>query len=446
MSWEMLFSYHPTALYQLAAFPFAGLCHYLWTSQYLSINARYTCLLVSGFFLACSAMRCYALLVLISAFGSVAVIHSAGHQRAHKWAFSFQMSWQTLCHLGLHYKEYYLEEDVCFRFSMALSVLMLMTQKVTSLALDIQERKVRAGSSFTSQGGPLRRYLLRALPFYSYLLSFPTLLGGPLCSFNRFQTWVKNPGALYPRYSLWVAVQKGLGALALALLKNIVRGYTSPLDEVISCRHLRCISALWTSALFFRLAYYSHWMLDESVFIAAGLGLELGHDQQAGTADGVLLDTDIWALETTNRISVFTRSWNKSTAQWLRRLIFQRCRSHPLLATFAFSAWWHGLHPGQIFGFLCWAAVVEADYHIHHFSQSLAKSQPWKMVYQALTWCQTQLIVAYIMLAIETRSLAMLWGLCSSYNSFFPLAYVILFLLLAKRRASSHVAPQTPRS
>ncbi|XP_015263922.1 PREDICTED: ghrelin O-acyltransferase [Gekko japonicus] len=340
----------------------------------------YTCLLVSGFVLACSAMRRYALLVLLPAFGSVAVIHSAGPQQAHKWAFSFQMAWQTLCHMGLHYKEYYLEEAVCIRFSVALSVLMLMTQKVTSLALDIQERK------------------------------------------------------------------RGLGALVLALVKNIVRGYASPPDEVSGCRHLGCVPALWTSALFFRLAYYSHWMLDESVFLAAGLGLEPGHDRQGGTADGVLLDTDIWTLETTNRISVFTRSWNKSTAQWLRRLIFQRCSSHPLLATFAFSAWWHGLHPGQIFGFLCWAAMIEADYRIHHFSQSLAKSQPWRLMYQTLTWCQTQLIVAYIMLAIEMRSLTMLWQLCSSYNSFFPLAYVILLLLLAKRSASSRVAPQIPRS
>ncbi|XP_077202488.1 membrane-bound ghrelin O-acyltransferase MBOAT4 [Paroedura picta] len=397
--------------------------------------SRYTCLLVSGLFLACCAMRGYALLVLVLALGSVAVIQSASPQQALKWAFSFQMTWQTLCHLGLHYQEYYLGEAVCTRFSVALSVLMLMTQKVTSLALDIQERKVRTGSLSVSEVGPLRRHLLQALPRATYLLSFPTLLGGPLCSFNRFQTWIKSPSAPSPGHSLWAATQRGLGALVLALLKNIVAGYASPPDALIGCRRSGCIAALWISALFFRLAYYSHWMLDESVFIAAGLGLDLGPDGQAGAADGVLLDTDIWTLETTHRISVFTRLWNKSTAQWLRRLVFQRCRSRPLLATFAFSAWWHGLHPGQIFGFLCWAAMVEADYRLHHFHQVWAPSQPLGVVYRALTWCQTQLVAAYITLAVEMRSLALLWQLCSSYNTFFPLVYVILLLLLAKRRA-----------
>uniref|UniRef100_A0ACB8ETD0 Uncharacterized protein n=2 Tax=Sphaerodactylus townsendi TaxID=933632 RepID=A0ACB8ETD0_9SAUR len=384
-------------------------------------------------------MRRYALLVLISVFGSVAVIHSAGPQQALKWAFSFQMTWQTLCHVGLYYKEYHQQEPACIRFSMALSVLMLMTQRVTSLALDIQERKVWMGAPRISKGGPLRRYLLRALPFYSYLLSFPTLLGGPLCSFYRFQTWIKNPGVPYRKHLFWAATQRGLGALILALLKNIVRGYACPLDDLIGCSDFGCIPALWASALFFRLAYYSHWMLDECVFIAAGLGLELDCDQYI---HGVLLDTDIWTLETTNRISVFTRSWNRSTAQWLRRLIFQRCHSHPLLATFAFSAWWHGLYPGQLFGFLLWAVMVEADYRIHRFFQPFAESQPRRLVYQTLTWCQTQLTVAYIMLAIEMRSPAVLWQLCFSYNSFFPLIYVVLLLVLGKGRASSPFAPQ----
>ncbi|XP_054843602.1 ghrelin O-acyltransferase [Eublepharis macularius] len=445
MNWEKLFLYHPTALYQLAVFPFVGFFHYLWISQCLSINARYICLLASGFLLACSAMGCYALLVFISTVGSVAVIHSAGPQQAHKWVFFFQMAWQTVCHMGLHYKEYFLHEAAGIRFSVALSVLMMMTQKATSLALDIQERKVRVESPSLAEGSRLMQYLLRALPFSSYLLSPPTLLGGPLCSFHRFQAWIKNPSAPPPKRFLWAAAQKGFGAVILALLKNLVRGYACPPDNLLSCRGLGCIPALWTSALFFRLAYYSHWMLDESIFIASGLGLELGCDRYAGSAGGVLLDTDIWTLETTNRIAVFTRSWNKSTAQWLKRLVFQRTPSRPLLATFAFSAWWHGLHPGQIFGFLCWAVMVEADYRIRYFSRSFAPSQPWRLLYQILTWCQTQLIVAYVMLAIEMRSLSLLWQLWFSYNSFFPLLYAISLPLLAKRSTSSPVDPRVSR-
>nr|XP_020664630.1 ghrelin O-acyltransferase [Pogona vitticeps] len=309
------------------------------------------------------------------------------------------MTWQTLCHFWLQYKEYYLQETACTRFSINLSALMLMSQKVTSLALDIHERKVRKG------------HLLQALPFLTYLLSFPTLLGGPLCSFNRFQTWIR--------------CSRGSQA------------------DLTSCAHFGCISVMWTSALVFRLTYYSHWMLDESLLLAAGLGLELGQDPNTETVDGLLIDTDIWTLETTHMVSVFTRTWNKSTAQWPRRLIFQRNASCPLLATSAFSAWWHGLHPDQVFGFLCWAVVVEAEYHFHHFFGTLVKSPLQRRLYQTLTWCYTQLVVAYIMMAIEMRSLPMLRFLLFSYNSFFPLVYFISLLLLAKGRGGK---PATPHS
>lgn len=40
MNWETLFFFQATALYQLAAFPFAILFHYLCASGNLSINAR----------------------------------------------------------------------------------------------------------------------------------------------------------------------------------------------------------------------------------------------------------------------------------------------------------------------------------------------------------------------------------------------------------------------
>nr|XP_060616842.1 ghrelin O-acyltransferase [Anolis sagrei ordinatus] len=436
MNWETPFLFQATAFYQLAALPFAVLFHYLCSSTNLSINSRYVFLLVGGVILACAAMGCYALLVFVSAFCSLAIIHSADLQQVHKRAFCFQMTWQTLCHLWLQYKEYYLQETTCPRFSITLSVLMLMTQRITSLTLDIHEGKVRLWLP-DAEKGPLERHLLQALPVCTYLLSFPILLGGPLCSFNRFQTWIRcSRRTSFSQCFLWAAIQKALGALMLGLLKNILRGYIYSQADQNDCSCFGCIYVLWTSALFFRLTYYSNWMLDESLFLAAGLGLEL---DCAGTAK--LMDADIWTLETTNMIAVFTRTWNKSTAQWLRRLIFQRSKTHPLWATFAFSAWWHGLHPGQVFGFLCWAVMVKADYCFHHFFHSIAKSQPQRVVYQSLTWCHTQLLVAYIITAVEMRSVSVLWWLFFSYNSFFPLVYIISLLLLARKKVTSPTDP-----
>lgn len=71
---------------------------------------RYLFLLAGGGVLALAAMGPYALLIFIPALCAVALVSSLGPREVHRLTFGFQMGWQTLCHLGLHYTEYYLQE------------------------------------------------------------------------------------------------------------------------------------------------------------------------------------------------------------------------------------------------------------------------------------------------------------------------------------------------
>ncbi|NWX42396.1 MBOA4 acyltransferase, partial [Steatornis caripensis] len=399
----------PAAPCWLAAFPFAVLFHHLCASRRLSLTARYVFLLAGGCLLAGSAMGSYAVLLLVPASGSVLVLLSVSPARAHIWVFALQMSWQTLCHLGLSSQELDPQDT---RPAITLSAIMLLTQKATSLALDIHEGVV-----------PLQLgmgLLQRALPLCSYLLFFPALLGGPLCSFSRFQAQAESSGPL--PHALRAAGQRCLWALALQGLRA---GLAGGLASKQGCTGMGCLPHIWARALLLRLAYYWHWVLDEALLEVAGFRPEAGQ--------GDLSIGDLWTLETTHRLAVFTRTWNKSTSRWLRRLVFQRCPTQPLLATFAFSAWWHGLRPGQVFGFLCWAVMVEADYRIHPFLSARATSQGVKLLYRGTTWVFTQLIVAYILVAVETESFSMLCLLWASYNSILPLSYSLVLLLLAKK-------------
>ncbi|XP_037685060.1 ghrelin O-acyltransferase [Choloepus didactylus] len=431
MDWLQLLFLHPVSLYQAAAFPFALLFNYSCLLDSFSTRARYLFLLAGGGTLAVAAMHWYAVLVFVPALGAAVLISSLGPWEVHRWAFFFQMSWQTLCHLGLHYSEYYLQESPSMRFCITLSSLMLLTQRVTSLSLDICERKVEAPSEGIRSRNSLSGHLYRALPYFSYLLFFPALLGGSLCSFRRFQARVQQSSSLCPGHCFWALTWRGLQILGLECLKVALRRVASGGAGLTDCRQLECISVMWCTAGLFKLTYYSHWILDDCLLQAAGFGAELGQNPDG---EGFVPDADIWTLETTHRISLFTRKWNKSTARWLRRLVFQQRETWPLLQTFAFSAWWHGLHPGQVFGFFCWAVMVEADYLIHSSARLLIRSRPVWLLYKALTWVHTQLIIAYIMLAVEVRSLSSLWLLCNSYNSVFPMVYCILLLLLAKRK------------
>lgn len=315
-----------------------------------------------------------------------------------------------------------------FRFYITLSSLMLLTQRVTSLSLDICEGKVEAAWRGTRSS--LSEHLWGALPYFSYLLFFPALLGGSLCSFQRFQASVQRANSLYPSISFRALTWRGLQILGLECLKVALRSAVREGAGLDDCQQLECIYIMWSTAGLFKLTYYSHWIMDDSLLHAAGFGAEAG---QAGE-EGYVPDVDIWTLETTHRISLFARQWNRSTARWLRRLVFQKSQRWPLLQTFAFSAWWHGLHPGQVFGFLCWSIMVKADYLIHTFANVYIKSWPLRLLYRALTWAHTQLIIAYVMLAVEGRSFSSLGRLCCSYNSIFPVVYCLLLFLLVTRK------------
>uniref|UniRef100_A0A8C9PSU5 Membrane bound O-acyltransferase domain containing 4 n=1 Tax=Spermophilus dauricus TaxID=99837 RepID=A0A8C9PSU5_SPEDA len=431
MDWLQQFFLHPVSLYQGAAFPFALLFNYLCIMDSFSTRARYLFLLAGGGALALAAMGSFALLVFIPAFCTVVLVSSLGPQEVHRWTFFFQMSWQTLCHLGLHYTEYYLQETPSTRFYITLSSLMLLTQRVTSLSLDICEGKVEAAVGGIQSRSSLSEHLCKALPYFSYLLFFPALLGGPLCSFQRFQARVQGPSSLCSRISFWALTWRGLQILGLECLKVALSRVVREGAGLTGCQQLECIYVVWSTAGLFKLTYYSHWILDDSLLQASGFGSGLS---SSPGEEGYIPDADIWTLETTHRISLFTRKWNQSTARWLRRLIFQHSRGWPLLQTFAFSAWWHGLHPGQVLGFFCWAVMVEADYLIHTFANLFIRSWPTRLLYRALTWVHTQLIIAYIMLAVEVRSFSSVWLLCNSYNSFFPMMYCILLFLLLKTK------------
>ncbi|XP_050002660.1 ghrelin O-acyltransferase [Alexandromys fortis] len=432
MDWLWIFFLHPVSFYQGAAFPFALLFNHLRTVDSFSTRARYLFLLAGGGVLALAAMGPYALLVFIPALCAVALVCSLSPREVHRLTFGSQMGWQTLCHLGLHYTEYYLQEPPPVGFYVALSSLMLLTQRVTSLSLDIREGKVEAASGSMGDRSSLSECLSKALPYFSYLLFFPALLGGPLCSFQRFQACVERSSPLQPGLSLRALTWRGLQIVGLQWLKVALRRVVSNGAGLEDCQQLECVYVMWSTAGLFKLTYYSHWILDDSLLHAAGFGSEAG--QRSGEEEGYIPDGDIWTLETTHRISLFARQWNRSTARWLRRLIFQNSRRWPVLQTFAFSAWWHGLHPGHVFGFLCWSVMVEADYLIHTFASVWISSWSLRLLYRALTWVHTQLIIAYIMLAVEGRSLASLRRLCCSYNSIFPGVYCVLLLLLVKRK------------
>ncbi|KAL4623116.1 ghrelin O-acyltransferase [Arapaima gigas] len=410
-----LFQQSPQLLYQLLSVPFAFLFYVLARLECLTLTHRYIYLVLGGCALAAVTMGPYAWVLLVPAFSTVLLVCFLRPRDAHPWVLGALMCWQTFWHLLIQYQEYWLLQPPDARLFLAMSGTMLLTQRATTVSMDLQEGKATPPTCGAE-----------ALPYLSYTLYFPGLLGGPLHSFSQFLRFVERSSHSPPPLPLRPVLLKSLTALSLEWARRVLTGFL-----VSHSPHLRPFWApsqvlwVWAMSAALRMRYYSHWALSDALNNAAGLGFR-GRDL-GGTPlwDGVS-DGEPWTVETSSRLSEYARRWNRTTAAWLRRLVFERSRAAPLALTFGFSAWWHGLHPGQVAGFMAWAATVQADYQIHRRLRPLVSSPGRRLACVCLSWVQTQLVVTWVVVAVELRNISSVWLLCRSHASWFPLLYILL--------------------
>ncbi|XP_039659956.1 ghrelin O-acyltransferase [Perca fluviatilis] len=425
MSW--LWEQHQFLMHQCFSLPFAFLFYFLAKRGYLSLTYRYLFVSVGGCVLAVITMGIYSSLLFTSTFVFILLVCSVDPSCVHAWVFGIQMLWQTFWHLLIQYREYYLQEPVSIRLFLAVSSLMLLTQRMTSVSMDLQEKRVL----LTFKALTIRKACVMLLPLISYSLNFTTMLGGPLCSYRQFLSLMAGISQKPSPNPLIVVFLKLMQVLLLEWVRYCLVYFLkhNTYDPSNSIK-LYGVLWVWGLAAVLRIQYYSHWRISESLNNAAGLGY---WDNATGDSPdwSRLCDGDFWTIEALSRMSEFARRWNTTTALWLRRLVYIRCKRFPLFMTFSFSVLWHGCHLGHFVGFLTWAATVKADYHIHrHLCPK--PSSTWRKIYTCLSWINTQMIVACIVIAVELRNKSGLRLLSITYIGLFPLFNIILPFILLK--------------
>ncbi|KAM4577081.1 LOW QUALITY PROTEIN: ghrelin O-acyltransferase [Odontesthes bonariensis] len=164
---------------------------------------------------------------------------------------------------------------------------------------------------------------------------------------------------------------------------------------------------------------------------AAGLGFQENSSGDSCAGWRGLSGGDFWSTEASSHISESARRWNVTTALWLQRLVYKRCKHFPLFMSFSFSLWWHGVHLGHFVGFLTWAGTVKADHHMHRYVGSKFKPT-WRKLYTFLSWINTQMIVTCIVITVDLRNTTGLRLLSSTVIGVFPLVNLILLFILLK--------------
>lgn len=305
-----------------------------------------------------------------------------------------------------------------FRLFLAVSTLMLLTQRITSLSLDLLDKRVilTSNSSWT----------VWLLPLIGYLCSFTTLLGGPLCSYSHFVSHIEEMEFNPSRNPLGIVLLKLAQVFALQCLRYffVVLLNHNPFNPSEST-FMHGILWVWAVGVVLRIQYYSHWKISECVNNSAGFGFD---DSPTGEPSK-FSDGDIRTIESSTCMSEFARRWNATTASWLRRLVYTRCKRFPLYTTFGFSLLWHGLHLGHFVGFLTWAVAVHADYHVRRVLNT-DSGAVMRRVGTCLGWINTQLVISCIVVAVEFRTLSALRVIFSSSIGLAPLCNIILLIIL----------------
>lgn len=307
------------------------------------------------------------------------------------------------------------------RLFLAVSSLMLLTQRVTSLSLDLQEN--RAIPALNPSGAAAR---VTPLPLMAYLCSFTTLLGGPLCSYSYFVSQMEKMELDPPPNPLGIVLSKLTQVFALQCLRYcflvlLKHNPFNPSDSTF----IHSILWLWGLGVVLRIQYYSHWKISECLNNSAGFGFDDGPTGEPSRFS----DGDIRTIESSTCMSEFARRWNATTASWLRRLVYMRCKRFPLYMTFGFSLWWHGLHAGHFVGFLTWAVAVHADYHTHRLLRTNSCAA-LRRVHTCLGWINTQMLISCVVVAVEFRSLPFLTVIFSTTIGFAPLCNIALLIIL----------------
>ncbi|XP_029999099.1 membrane-bound ghrelin O-acyltransferase mboat4 [Sphaeramia orbicularis] len=423
---SLLWDQHQLLMHQFFSLPFAFFFYFLSKWGYLSLRYRYLYVSVVGCVLAVVTMGAYSLLLFTSAFIFILLVNSVDRSCIHTWVFGIQMLWQTFWHLLIQYKEYYLCEHVSIRLFLAVSALMLLTQRITSVSMDLQERKVMLPLDTLFQ----RQTCVILLPLMSYIFSFTTLLGGPLCSYGQFISFMEgihvnpppNPLAVVSLKLSQMLLLEGVRYCLVYMLKHSVY---DPSSSGLFCGVLW----VWGLAVVLRIQYYSHWKISECLNNAAGLGywetLPGNSPKWRGLSDG-----DFWTIEASSHVSEFARRWNATTASWLRRLVYVRSNHIPLFMTFGFSLWWHGLHVGHFAGFFTWAATVKADIQIHRYCYPKLSSTLSQLLYICLSWINTQMIITCVAIAVELRNMSALKFLAATHIGLFPLCNIALYTVM----------------
>lgn len=294
--------------------------------------------------------------------------------------------------------------------------LMVITQRVTSLAYSIQDTLANKnkGTEENKDTGLCKVDRIPSpLEYFAYTLAFQTLMCGPVVFYSDYIKFIegktsyekneKNESEPSPRKAVFFKV---VGSLAAALLYitlaqkyplTLILELTDPTSEV--SRTWSALYLLWyayLATLVVRCKYYHAWLLSEAICNNSGMGFN-GYDQNGKPKWDKMSNIDVFGFESAQNFRIAVASWNKNTNAWLRAVAYERGGAAWRTArVYALSAIWHGFHPGYYLTFFAGGLFTVAARKVRTVCRPVFVGTRWrKLIYDSVTFITTRVAMTY---------------------------------------------------
>ncbi|KAL7871690.1 hypothetical protein SRHO_G00066730 [Serrasalmus rhombeus] len=392
----------------LTAFWFRLYLHPSKTSPFV----RHVVATLLGLYFALFCFGWYALHFLVQSGITYGIMILAGVEHMHKYCLVFALAYLSFCQITRVYVFDYGMYSADFTGPM-----MVITQKITSMAFEIHDGMARKEDQLTQSQKLLAiRRMPSLLEYFSYNCNFMGMLAGPTCSYNDYIAFIEGKpfrhreqetnGKLQgktrlndPSPNTEVLRKLATCFISLSVFLSVCKVFPVERnvddDFIATTPFYAQVVYLYLSMLTTRPKYYFVWTLADAINNAAGFGFN-GYDSDGLPRWDLISNLRIMNIELATSFKVFLDNWNIQTALWLKRVCYERCPYNPTAATFLLSAMWHGAYPGYYLTFLTGIVVTLAARAVRHNVRPYFLGSPThKFVYDIITWASTQIAICY---------------------------------------------------
>ncbi|NWS42031.1 MBOA2 protein, partial [Probosciger aterrimus] len=433
----------------LAAVWFRTYLHSSKTSPFI----RHVVATLLGLYLALFCFGWYALHFVIQTGISYYIMIVIGVENMHKYCFVFALGYLTVCQITRVYIFDYGQYSADFSGPM-----MIITQKITSLAFEIHDGMFRKNEDLTpSQRCLAVRRMPSLLEYLSYNCNFMGILAGPLCSYKDYITFIEGRsyqlqqseanGKEDNKYeqtdpSPNIAVAQKLLICGLSLLFHLTITQTLPVEYNIDDNFRATASwpvrffYLYVSLMAARPKYYFAWTLADAINNAAGCGFPSSSLCSVDLLSIGTSFTETPVLRSLRGLSLLFDDWQQNEIWWKKHaMCYERATFSPTIQTFILSAIWHGVYPGYYLTFLTGILMTLAARAIrnnirHYFVDSPAV----KLCYDIVTWMATQVAISYTVVPFVLLSVKPSITFYSSCYFCLHIASILVLLVFPLKR------------